>query len=107
MNKGTGSRLRAQLMSCAAVLTLLATAGAGAQEAAREATSAGDGERAVDTIVVTARRREESLIDVPVAMTVQSAEALDLSGATDITALQRNTPKYLLVEPPTEELPRL
>ena len=96
MNKGTGSRLRAQLMSCAAVLTLLATAGAGAQEAAREATSAGDGERAVDTIVVTARRREESLIDVPVAMTVQSAEALDLSGATDITALQRNTPNLTL-----------
>ncbi|MEE2692447.1 MAG: TonB-dependent receptor [Pseudomonadota bacterium] len=49
-----------------------------------------------DSIVVTARRRTESLIDVPIAMTTQSAEQLDLRGATDITALQRVTPNLTL-----------
>ena len=92
MNYGTGPRLRAYLMSGAAA-GLLLTAGAAAQD---DIAATGEGDSAVETIVVTARRREESLIEVPVAMTVQSAEALDLSGATDITALQRNTPNLTL-----------
>jgi len=57
----------------------------------------GDAERvSEDSIVVTARRRTESLVDVPIAMTVQSADQLDLRGATDITALQRVTPNLTL-----------
>ena len=44
-------------------------------------------------IVVTARRRAEAEMDVPISMTVDTAEELDLRGASDITALQRtNTP---------------
>lgn len=43
-------------------------------------------------IVVTARRREENLQDVPIAITVQSAEQLDQRGAADITVLQQTTP---------------
>ncbi|WP_300543170.1 TonB-dependent receptor [Maricaulis sp.] len=92
MNKGTGPRLRAYLLAGVAAGLLCAGSAAGQQEAA----TAGEGVTAVETIVVTARRREESLIEVPVAMTVQSAEALDLSGAADITALQRDTPNLTL-----------
>jgi len=45
---------------------------------------------------VTARRREESLLDVPISVSTQSAEQLDQRGATDITALQRTTPNLAL-----------
>lgn len=50
----------------------------------------------LDEIVVTARRLEERELDVPIAMTVASAEQLDLQGAADITALQRTTPNLTL-----------
>jgi len=46
----------------------------------------------LDEIVVTARRREESLQDVPIAISVLSAETLDQTGAPDITVLQQTTP---------------
>lgn len=49
-----------------------------------------------DELVVTARRRAESEIDVPISMTVDTAEELDLRGASDITALQRTTPNLTL-----------
>ncbi|MGH7019222.1 MAG: TonB-dependent receptor plug domain-containing protein, partial [Brevundimonas sp.] len=46
----------------------------------------------IDDIVVTARRREESLKDVPVAVTAVSSERLEQTGAADITTLQQQTP---------------
>ena len=46
----------------------------------------------VEELVVTARRREESLKDVPVAVTAVTAERLSLIGATDITTMQQTTP---------------
>jgi len=51
-----------------------------------------DGVSEDDEIVVTARRREENLQDVPIAITVQTAEQLDQRGASDITVLQQTTP---------------
>src|SRR5690606_17839612 len=42
-------------------------------------------------IVVTARRREEALQDVPVAVTAYSADELDATGARDITAIGETT----------------
>lgn len=45
-----------------------------------------------DTIVVTARRREENLQDVPIAISVQTAEQLDQRGAENITVIQETTP---------------
>ena len=50
----------------------------------------------IDDIVVTARRREETLVDVPISITVQTGEQLENRGATDITALQRVTPNLTL-----------
>ncbi len=59
--------------------------------AAEEAAPAAEGE-----IVVTARRREESLIDVPISMSVVTGDSLLKSGAPDITALQDKTPNLTL-----------
>ncbi len=47
-------------------------------------------------IVVTARRREESLIDVPISLTAISGDTLAAQGAVDITALQDKTPNLTL-----------
>jgi iron complex outermembrane receptor protein len=43
-------------------------------------------------IVVTARRRAESLQDVPLAVTAITGEQLEATGAADITVLTRSTP---------------
>lgn len=50
----------------------------------------------LDEIVVTARRRVESLQDVPVAVTAVSGEQLEARGAADITELARSTPGLTL-----------
>jgi iron complex outermembrane receptor protein len=47
-------------------------------------------------IFVTARRREESLQNVPIAVTAFSGEALERQGATDITDLNDTTPNVTL-----------
>ena len=67
-----------------AVLLLAAPATATAQSSGAEA--------ALDEITVTARRREESLQDVPVAVTAISGEKLVDLGAADISELQGLAP---------------
>jgi len=47
-------------------------------------------------IVVTARRREERLVDVPIAVTSFSGDALDKRGASDLTDLAAITPNVTL-----------
>ncbi len=49
-----------------------------------------------NTIIVTARRREERLIDVPVAVTSISGQTLENIGASDITAIAENAPNVTL-----------
>lgn len=51
-----------------------------------------DGASDDSEIVVTARRRAENLQDVPIAITVQSAEQLEQRGASDITVLNQTVP---------------
>jgi iron complex outermembrane receptor protein len=57
---------------------------------AQNAASADTG--VVEELVVTARRREENLKDVPVAVTAVSGERLAATGAVDLTVLQQSTP---------------
>ncbi len=61
---------------------------------AQDAAGAADGEG--DDIVVTARRREETLQDVPIAITAYSGEALENAGAIDITDISNTTPNVTL-----------
>jgi iron complex outermembrane recepter protein len=49
-----------------------------------------------DAIIVTARRREETLMDVPIAITAFSGEALEARGALDITDVGNVTPNVTL-----------
>ena len=48
--------------------------------------------QSTEVITVTARRREESLREVPVAVSALSSVRLEQTGAVDITALQAQTP---------------
>nr|WP_305959025.1 TonB-dependent receptor [Aurantiacibacter sp. 219JJ12-13]MDP5262424.1 TonB-dependent receptor [Aurantiacibacter sp. 219JJ12-13] len=50
------------------------------------------------TIIVTARRREERLLDVPVAVTSFGAEELQQRGSVDITDIAQVTPNTTLEE---------
>ncbi len=70
--------------------TVAPAAPASAEEAAIE------GEERSGEIIVTARRRAESLIDVPISLTAFSGEALEQRGTPDITALQFRTPNTTL-----------
>jgi iron complex outermembrane receptor protein len=59
---------------------------------AQETAPAGANAATVEELIVTARRREESLKDVPVAVSAFSAETLERQGGTDITVLSQTTP---------------
>lgn len=58
---------------------------------------AADASDGIQDIVVTARRREENLQDVPVAVTAFSPEALTTKGITDRTSLADNTPSLFTI----------
>lgn len=51
-----------------------------------------DEARRFGTVKVTAQRREQSLLDVPLSVSAFSAEDLEATGAVDITSIQRSTP---------------
>ncbi|MDO9440531.1 MAG: Plug domain-containing protein, partial [Beijerinckiaceae bacterium] len=46
--------------------------------------------------MVTARRREESLLDVPIAVSAFSGDALEKAGALDITDVANMVPSVTL-----------
>ena len=69
----------------------LAQSAPDAQPAAATTTPDADG-----SIIVTARRREESLLNVPIAITALSAETLAARGALDITSIAQTTPNVTL-----------
>ncbi|MES2498018.1 MAG: TonB-dependent receptor [Pseudomonadota bacterium] len=88
-----------RLLAAATALTSFALPQAGfAQATGTPAAIDADAADAADTgeIVVTARRREESLIDVPISVSAISGDALNRTGAVDITALQDKTPNMTL-----------
>ena len=82
--------LRRAILASSALSMLAFAPAAFAQE---EGASADSGD---DEIIVTARRRDERLIDVPVAITAYSGEALSKAGAIDITDIGQTTPNTTL-----------
>ncbi|RJF93756.1 TonB-dependent receptor [Sphingomonas cavernae] len=88
------TRLSARVIfSMGVALSALSTQSAFAQDAdaAPAAEEAESGE-----IIVTARRRDENLIDVPISVSALSGDALQNQGAIDITSLQDKTPNLTL-----------
>jgi iron complex outermembrane receptor protein len=86
--------LNPAIQSAIAVLMLSSGATAYAQDAG--GAPAATGEEAVTKVVVTARRREESLQDVPVSVTAFSADQLSKVATPDITALSVALPNTTL-----------
>ena len=85
----------AVLLSGTAVMA--SAAPAMAQDAASDAaTSPGEAVEEGGQIIVTARRREERLVDVPIAVTAFSAEELARRGALDITDVAQSVPNVTL-----------
>ncbi len=71
--------------------TLALTAGQGlalAQDSGDDAEEA----RRFGTVTVTAQRREQNALDVPLSVSAFSGEDLEVTGAVDITSIQRATP---------------
>jgi iron complex outermembrane recepter protein len=86
------SRLRTMTLASVAFAALAAVPATAQDAAGRDvAATADDGE-----IIVTARRREESLMDVPVAVTAYSGDQLEAEGAIDITDIADTTPNTTL-----------
>ena len=79
---------------CLVGLLVLPVAPVMAQDAVGEDDAAVDQptEEVDDTIVVTARKREENIQEVPVAVTVITAETLEDSGVEDLSELQAEVP---------------
>ncbi len=78
----------------------LAAAEAGAQAPAPgtpdAGTKASDEAKLLDTVVVTARRREELLQDVPMSVTALSGSELESRGAEDLSALGAAVPNLTI-----------
>ena len=83
------SIFRGMLLASIAVSGMTIAVPVMAQDEAAEADDEG-------AIVVTARRREENLLDVPIAVSAFSGEALELRGALDLTDIGNITPNTTL-----------
>ncbi len=79
-----------------AVLAALGSAGAGGVVHANPAPAEPQAEAALGEVVVTARRREESLQEVPIAVTAISGDVLEGRGVVDITGLSETVPNVTL-----------
>lgn len=83
------SIFRGLLLASIAISGMTVAAPVLAQDEAADAEDSGE-------IIVTARRREESLQDVPIAVTAYSGAQLEAAGALDITDISDTTPNVTL-----------
>lgn len=82
--------IRRSMLAGAALLASASALPFAAAAHAQEAQAAPGQTR--DVITVTARRREESIQDAPIAVTALGADDLDAIGAVDLTDVQKVTP---------------
>lgn len=82
-------------LAAAGVAALATTTPASAQTApAPDATQAADDGLRLSDIIVTARKREESLQDVPIAVTAYSGDTLNQAQIVDLSAIAGRTPSF-------------
>ena len=94
------TKKKMKLLNRSAVALLALSSGALGSAHAQDSTGApapeGDTAGGVQKVVVTARRREETLQDVPVSVTAFSADQLSKQGVPDVTALALALPNTTL-----------
>lgn len=83
--------IRTNLLNIGLASTLALSLGHGMASAQNSETEEAESRR-FGTVTVTAQRREENLLDVPLSVSAFSAEQLEATGAVDITTIQRATP---------------
>ena len=90
MNSGDHIRVR----RAAALAFAIASTLAGARVGYAQTTAANTptDTQVIDIVIVTAQRREENLIDVPIAVAAFSGEALERRQIDQATDLQLNVP---------------
>lgn len=82
------------LASAMSAVTLLAAPALAQDQGGTAASAATSDNTGVKEIIVTAGRREQSVLDVPLAIQATSAEQLQSAGIKQITDLQFTTPGY-------------
>ncbi len=87
-------RLAATTFGCLMVGVVMVTLGLASPALAQSTAQTADD--VIDEIVTTARRREESLQEVPLAITVMSGDDLERIGAADIIAVGQSSPNVTL-----------
>jgi iron complex outermembrane receptor protein len=95
MTLGTAGARRAMMLALLASTASTALAQEGAQGPA-DTTAAADQRGSLEDIVVTARRREESLQEVPVAVTAFTSTAIESKFATDLRGLGGQIPNVVI-----------
>jgi len=88
------SRIHSDLLLAALAVVLLAGKASGQQAAAPTDTN----ENRLEEIVVTARKRTESLMTVPVAVTALSGAALERKDITDLQQVAQLAPQVTMVQ---------
>jgi iron complex outermembrane receptor protein len=89
---GTRTRKLQAALYTGAALTALFAVPAHAQDAAAAAPTEAQDDSGSADIVITARRREETLLNVPIAVTAITGDKLEKIGAVDLTDLQAISP---------------
>ncbi len=94
-----------RLRICAAVAAALALPSTPARAQATAQTDAGNaGVQALETVTVTARKRDERGQDVPQSLNVFTGTALEQAGVTTLGQLQYRTPGVAVVGNPGDEI---
>ena len=78
------------------ILGATAAAGFAGPVAAQQSDSAEASSAVIEELIVTARRRDESLQDVPIAITAFTGEQLDRIGADTLIAVGQSSPNVTL-----------
>jgi iron complex outermembrane recepter protein len=85
---------RSNLMASAATLALLSSPCVLLAQTAAPATPPVADERGIETVVVTAQRREENLQSVPLSVSAFSASQIKARGLTDVSRLESSVPGF-------------